>query len=53
MSANLNGGGVDAHRCIKCGRYWCCNSGARDSFSVVTKWCPDCVMVMPVMGVAA
>lgn len=50
MNVNLAGGGADVYRCVKCGQYWCANSGARDSFSVVTKWCPDCVAQMPAMG---
>lgn len=42
---------MNAYVCTRCGHYWTTNCGARDSFSVVSKYCPDCIeLTLPVMG---
>lgn len=36
--------------CIRCGQFWATNAGPRENFSLVTKFCPDCVATLPVRG---
>jgi hypothetical protein len=36
-------------QCMRCGQYWAHNAGARENFSTVTKICPDCVALLPVL----
>lgn len=37
--------------CNRCGQFWATNAGPRDNFSLVTKFCPDCVATLPKLGV--
>lgn len=41
------GNDLTACLCIRCGQFWATNGGPVDNFSIVTKFCPDCVATLP------
>lgn len=34
---------MNGARCHRCGLFWAFSSGPHDNFSVITKFCPDCI----------
>ncbi len=44
---------MTACKCVRCGLYWTFSAGPHENFTVVTKWCPTCVGLLPQMGGAA
>jgi hypothetical protein len=35
--------------CMRCGQFWASNAGPREHFSVISKFCPDCVAKLPAL----
>jgi hypothetical protein len=41
---------MTADRCQRCNGIWASNSGPRENFSLVTRFCPECLATLPLMG---
>jgi hypothetical protein len=50
--ADILAGALTKCECKRCGQPWTTNAGPRDNFSLVTKFCPDCVATLPRWGMA-
>lgn len=45
-------GGMTATPCLRCGYFWSFNSGDPQNFKLITRYCPNCIGHLPVLGAA-
>lgn len=37
-------------KCLSCGRYWATNAGSAENFQFIMRFCPMCIVSLPVQG---
>lgn len=37
---------MDGHQCVRCNTFWASQAGPPERFSLITKWCPNCLPIV-------